>query len=116
MHDLLSGGNCFLHYYDLNVSSHDEWKTKFHFEHNTAPTGSSIFATTLLSCAWGASFGDLNFTLSNALNWKHFTYVPDLDNNTVATEVSKINVDVSTPTEIIPGKHTALPITTVDDS
>ena len=115
-HDLLSGGNCFLHYNDESVSSPDEWNTSFTFESNQAPFGTSIFATTLLSCAWGASFGDLNFNLLKVLNWTQFTYSPS-DTNTIATEVSKINihVNISTPAEIIPGKYSKLPITTVDD-
>ena len=114
-HDLLSGGNCFLHYTDIFTSSPNKWNTKFTFENNHAPTGSSIFAITLLSCAWGASFGDLNFNLLKVLNWTHFSYHPDT--NAIATEVSKINYDInsSTPAEIIPGKRTTLPITTVDD-
>ena len=115
-HDLLSGGNCFLQYSDHSISSPDDWITKFTFNNNQAFTGSSIFATTLLSCAWGASFGDLNFNLLHVLNWTtHFSYNPS-DSNAIATEVSKINVDESsTPAEIIPGKYSKLPITTVDD-
>ena len=115
-HDLLSGGNCFLHYTNISASSPYEWKTKFTFENNHAPTGSSIFATTLLSCAWGASFGDLNFNLLNVLNWRHFSYHPS-DTNAIATEVSKIGLEMNTsmPIEIIPGKYSKLPITTVDD-
>ena len=46
-HDLLSGGNCFLHYTDTFVPSPNEWETKFTFENNHAPTGKSIFATTV---------------------------------------------------------------------
>ena len=115
-HDLLSGGNCFMQYNDHSVSSPDDWITKFIFDNNQAYTGSSIFATTLLSCAWGATFGDLNFTLLNVLNWTTlFSYNPS-DSNTIATEVAKINQDASsTPAEIIPGKLSKLPITTMDD-
>ena len=115
-HDLLSGGNCFLHYSDSQASSPEEWKTTFIFDGNTAPTGASIFATTLLSCAWGASFGNLNFNLRTVLVWSNFHYVP-LNNNTIATEISKIEmkVSVTAPAEIIPGKSSKLPITTVDD-
>ena len=115
-HDLLSGGNCFMQYSDHSISSPDDWITNFTFDNNQAFTGSSIFATTLLSCAWGASFGDLNFNLLNVLNWTtHFSYNPS-DSNAIATEVSKINIDKSsTPAEIVPGKYSKLPITTVDD-
>ena len=119
-HDLLSGGNCFLHYTDIYVSFPD-WNTKFTFDNNHAPTGSSIFATTLLSCAWGASFGDLDFNLLNILNGSHFSYniskSDAIANNTIATEASKISLKKNTrmPIEIIPGKHSKLPITTVDD-
>ena len=115
-HDLLTGGNCFLHYTNISASSPYEWKTKFTFENNHAPTGSSIFATTLLSCAWGTSFRDLNFNLLNVLNWTEFSYHPS-DFNTIATEVSKIGLEMNTsmPIEIIPGKYSKLPITTVDD-
>ena len=112
-HDLLSGGNCFLHYNDIFASSPNKWNTSFTFKNNYAPTGTSIFATTLLSCAWGASFGDLNFTLSNVLNWTQFSYNPS-DTNTIATEVSRINTSAAAA-NIIPGKQTPLPITTVDD-
>ena len=115
-HNLFSDGNCFLHYNNQFVSSPNEWNTTFTFENNHAPTGSSIFATTLLSCAWGASFKDTNFSISNALNWTEFSYHPS-DTNTIATEVSKIGLEMNTsmPIEIIPGKYSKLPITTVDD-
>ena len=113
-HDLLSGGNCFLRYSNRSVSSPDKWMTEFIFGNNYAPIGSSIFATTLLSCAWGATLGDLNFNLLKVLNWTHFSYHPS-NNNTIATEISKINIDIATQAEIIPGKYSELPITTVDD-
>ena len=113
-HDLLTGGNCFLRYANIS-SSPSKWNTKFRFQKNHARTGSSIFATTLLSCAWGASFGDLKSSVLNAFNWATFSY-DVLDNNTIATEVSKINIEMKTTYfEVIPGKCTALPITTVDD-
>ena len=115
-HNLISDGNCFLHYNDQFVSSPNKWKTKFTFKNNHAPTGSSIFATTLLSCAWGASFKDMNFSVLNALNWTEFSYNP-FDNNTIATEVSRINLEmnITLPIKMIPGKYSKLPITTVDD-
>ena len=117
-HNLISDGNCFLHYNDQFVSSPYKWKTNFTFKNNYAPTGSSIFATTLLSCAWNASFKDINFSILNALNWSksEFSYYPS-DANTIATEVSKISLEGNTimPIEIIPGKYSKLPITTVDD-
>ena len=110
--DLLTGGNCFLHYNNISVSSPNKWKTKFRFENNHAPTGSSIFATTLLSCAQGKSFKDLKFSVLDALNFS--SDLSDID--TIATEVSKINVEINTSYfKVIPGKRTALPITTVDD-
>ena len=118
-HDLLSGGNCFLHYTNIAVSL-PKWKTKFTFDNNHAPTGSSIFATTLLSCAWGTSYGDLDFNLRNVLNGSHFLYIlskSDAIANIIATEASTISLNKNTrmPIEIIPGKHSKLPITTVDD-
>ena len=112
-HDLLTGGNCFLRYANISVPSPKEWRSKLRFENNHAPTGSSIFATTLLSCAWGASLKDVKLSVLNALN---FSY--DLsDNNTIATEVSMINIEMKDTSyfEVIPGKCTALPISTVDD-
>ena len=113
-HDLLTSGNCFLHYANIS-SSPNEWNTRFTFDNNHASTGSSIFATTLLSCAWGASFGDLKASLLNIFNWTTFSF-DVLDNNTIATEVSKINIQMRNKDfEVIPGKCTALPITTVDD-
>ena len=66
----------------------------------------------------GASFGNLNFNLIKVLLWPNFHYSP-LNDNTIATEISKIkikmNVSVTAPAEIIPGKNSILPITTVDD-
>ena len=104
-----------MQYNNRSVSSPDDWMTKFIFENNHAFTGSSIFATTLLSCAWGATFGDLDFNLLNVFTWKNFSYSPS-NNNTIATEVSKIDHTISSsPNKIIPGKHTKLPIKTVDD-
>ena len=112
-HDLISDGNCFLQYNDISVSSPNKWKTNFTFENNYAPTGSSIFVTSLLSCAWSSSFKDLKSSISNALNWNNFKYHP-LSNRTIATEISNISLKMNLVT-LIPGKYTELPITTVDD-
>ena len=114
-HDLISDGNCFLQYNDI-VASPNEWKTNFTFENNCAPTGSSIFITSLLSCAWSASFKDLKSSISNALNWTNFIYHPS-SNNTIATEICNISLKTNpvTPVELIPGKYTELPIATLDD-
>ena len=115
-HDLLTGGNCFLQYSNHSVSSPNDWITNFTFINNVAPTGTSIFATTILPCAWGTSFKDLNSTVLKVFNWTNFSYQP-LNNNTIATEISKISLEenTSTPVEIVPGKYSELPITTVDD-
>lgn len=102
-----------MHYYDL-FASPNEWKTKFIFENNIAPTGSSIFTTTLLSCIWSASYRDQNLITFNALNWTSFSYNP-LDANTIATEIANIFVKESMPVDIIPGKYSSLPITSTDD-
>ena len=115
-HDLLSGGNCFLQYNNHSVSSPGDWMTNFTFKNNVALTGTSIFATTLLPCAWGTSFKDLNSTVLDVFNGTQFSYQP-YNNNTIATEVSKISLEKNTsiPVEMIPGKYSELPITTVDD-
>ena len=110
-HDLVSDGNCFLRYSDISVCSPNEWMTNFTFRNNYAPTGSSTFATSLLSCA----FEELNLSISDALNWTNFSYDPS-DSNAIATEISKISLQVNTiPIELIPGQLSKLPITTVDD-
>ncbi|XP_065912578.1 uncharacterized protein [Dysidea avara] len=112
-HNLLSGGNCFLQYSDQFVSSPNNWITNFTFESNCAPIGSSIFTTTLLPCAWGASFGNLTLSLSKVLNWHQFNYTPN-DVHQIATDVSVIHV-MNNEVKAIPGKYTILPINTTDD-
>ena len=108
-HYLLTGGNCFLRYSDISVSP-NKWKIKFKFENNHAPTGSSIFVTTLSSCAQGKSFKDRKFRpVLDALNLNLS------DTQTIATEVFKVTKTTSY-FKVIPGKRTPLPITTVDES
>ena len=112
----ISGGNCFLQYNSQSISSPSEWETLVTFDNNHALIGSSIFATTLLSCAWAASLEDINLTTLNTLSWSHFSFIP-LDSNTIATEVSKVSleIDISTPEEIIVGKFSRPSIVTAID-
>lgn len=112
-HSLLSGGNCFLQYSNQFVHSPNTWNTSFIFESNNAPIGSSVFTTTLLPCAWGASFGNLTFNLLSVLQWHQFNYSSD-DVNQIATDVSVINV-TNSEIKVIPGKDTTLPINPSDD-
>ena len=109
--DLLPGENCFLQYNSQFKSSPNKWETKFTFNNNHAPTGSSILVTTLLSCEWAASFEDINLTALNTSSWSHFSFIP-LDSNTIATEVSKatLEMNMSIPKQISLAKFSKPPI------
>ena len=115
--DFFSGGNCFLQYNNQFKSSPDKWKTKLTFDNNYAPTGSSIFVTTMLSCAWDASLKDMNLTILSTLKWSHFSFIP-LDINTIVTEVSKVTLqmNISMPIEVILGEYSKSPISAGDTS
>ena len=53
----LSSRDCFLRYFDVNIGPY-EWLTHFYFRNNTANNQSnSIYATSLLACAWGMDSG-----------------------------------------------------------
>jgi len=112
-HNLLSGGNCFLQYSNQFVQSPNDWNTSFKFENNHARIGLSIFTTTLLPCAWGASFGNLTLNLFSVLQWHQFNYSSD-DVHQIATDVSRINI-LNDEIKVIPGKDTILPISAKDD-
>ena len=75
--DLLSSRNCFLRYEDISIDP-EEWDVYFFFQNNTIQLhpGSgrlnAIYATSLLPCIWGGSYGNStykNFSESRVFCW-----------------------------------------------
>ena len=119
-HDLLSSRNCFLKYYD-QFTAPNNWSTHLNFINNTAPIGSSIFATSLLSCVWGYSQGrEFNRPEISPLDWT----IIHINNGRKGNEISSDIADISAPngTSIsnytlyaVPGDHVHLPLRFTDD-
>ena len=123
-HDILSSRNCFLRY--SNQSTHpNEWNATFTFINNTAPMGNSIYTTSLLPCVWGASYGDINYSLNEVFNWTDstvFSYTPK-NYSQISSGIASLRLNLSTnitngvlSVNVVPGKFTNLNITASDDS
>jgi len=110
-HDLLSSRNCFLQYYD-QFATPDEWHARFSFENNSAPTGQTIFATSLSSCVWGSSVGKLDY--NNTLPYFHFINPKANFSQEIASEIAHISHRKSI-WPVIPGKPSQLPLNFTDD-
>ena len=111
-HDLLSSRNCFLQYYDQFVGPQN-WTTHFNFIDNTAPYGTSIFATSLLSCVWGNSTGNSinSKTVSPFINWGIFDTSGNISEE-VSTEIANM---ITFNVTAVPGKLISLPLNFTDD-
>ena len=85
---------------------------------NTAPKGHgpSIFATSLLSCVWGNSAGDLSSGTSTVPfhNWTIFNINSSDMSYEISTEISKI-VNTSAELTIAPGQLKDLPLNFMND-
>ena len=114
-HDLLSSRNCFLQYYDQFVGPQN-WNTSFNFTNNTAPKGYSIFATSLLSCVWGNSTGQLSNSTSTIPfhNWTFLNINSSDMPYEISTEISKI-MNTNATLTIAPGQLKNLPLTYTND-
>ena len=111
-HDILSSRNCFLRY--SNQYTHpNEWNATFTFINNTAQMGNSIYTTSLLPCAWGASYGSINYTLNEVFNWNNFSYTPENDTQ-ISSGIASLT-STSKDVNVVPGNFTFLPINPKDD-
>ena len=125
-HDLLSSRNCFLQYYEQFTYPKD-WLTQFNFFNNTAPAGRgrSIFATSLLSCVWGNSQGQLvnGTSIKPFESWTIFNTSGEILDE-VSTEIANISIndeadfvnDTYFKLEVPPGKSSKLPLNFTDDT
>lgn len=105
-HDTLSSRNCFLQYVDETVHPND-WNATFTFINNYAPMGHSIYTTSLLPCAWGASYGNIKYSLSEVFKWTNFTYTPD-DQSQISSGIASLSSQPSVNMDIAPGNITRL--------
>ena len=68
--DLLSSRNCFIRFNDITAHPQD-WTSKFYFQGNSVQTKednqpNAIYATSLLSCIWGGSYGSYLYNVSRS--------------------------------------------------
>ena len=114
-HDILSSRDCFIQYYDETIHP-SNWSVNLTFTNNTAPMGNSIFTTSLLPCAWGASYGKIDYTLEQVFNWTGvFSYTPN-DHTQISSGIANLsNVSVVMPINVAPGNVTQLPVSPTDD-
>ena len=68
--DLLSSRNCFIRFNDITAHPQD-WTSKFYFQGNSVQTRednqpNAIYATSLLSCIWGGSYGSYLYNVSRS--------------------------------------------------
>ena len=120
-HDILSSRNCFLQY-TVETIYPDDWDATFTFIDNSAAMGNSnamgnsIYTTSLVPCAWGASYGNISYNLKNVFKWKNFKYTPD-DDTQISSGIANLSQSNSTivHVNITPGNITKLPINPVDD-
>ena len=114
-HDILSSRNCFLQYAVQTIHP-DDWNATFKFINNSAPMGRSIYTTSLVPCAWGASYGNINYNLKKVFKWKNFTYVPD-NCTQISSGIASFSQSNHTSVNVYvaPGNITRLPVYPVDD-
>ncbi|KAL5493711.1 hypothetical protein EMCRGX_G014930 [Ephydatia muelleri] len=119
-HDLLSSRNCFIRYRNISYTS-TQWKSNFYFQNNTVKTATlpnAIYATTILTCVWGGSYGNsTDNNLNEVFNWTNWKY-DDLDTtNEINTAPLLLNATSNSSTILlIPGKRSTLPIEALDDN
>ncbi len=135
-HNLISSGNCFIRYEEIETPPR-EWDTTFYFEDNKANSEvNSIYATSLLSCFWGAASGSAsiadaanhvfcwNSSLTENQGW---IYKNSSCKDEIATSPAKFVVKENVTSlcsgdsacnisiKVIPGLSTSLPFFTKDD-
>ena len=119
----LSSRDCFLRYYDANVGPY-EWLTHFYFRNNTAnKQHNSIYATSLLGCAWGMDNGvsdilDIQknvFCWNSTNRWIYETDKLTLDecHNQIATAPANFSSEVVN-ISVVPGMSTHFSLTAFD--
>ena len=68
-HDLINSRNCFIRYFNISVTP-ENWNSSFFFSGNRANNrNESIFASSLLTCQWGGSFGNASNNSSKVFCW-----------------------------------------------
>ena len=119
-HDLLSSRNCFIRYRSISFTS-TQWKSYFYFRNNTVKTAAlpnAIYATTILTCVWGGSYGNSTVNnLSDVFNWTNWQY--DDANTTNEINTSPLLLKATSNSSlflIIPGQRSTLPIKALDDN
>ena len=119
----LSSRDCFLRYYDANIGPY-EWLTHFYFRNNTAnKQHNSIYATSLLACAWGMDNGVPNtldiqknvFCWNSTDRWIYKTDNLTLDecHNQIATAPANFSSEVVN-ISVVPGMSTHFSLTAFD--
>ena len=119
----LSSRDCFLRYYDVNIGPY-KWLTHFYFRNNTAnKQHNSIYATSLLACAWGMDRGVPNtldiqknvFCWNSTYRWIYKTDNLTLDkcHNQIATAPANFSSEVVN-ISVVPGMSTHFSLTAFD--
>ena len=132
-HDLISSRNCFIRYFDIEVTPFD-WNVTFNLINNTANSKkNSIYATSLLMCYWGGAYGSTEHGAQDVFCWnrndsfpKHWIYSGNCsDEIATSPAIFKLresssndtmdNATISVRMSVIPGHKTYLPFYTKDD-
>jgi len=120
--DFINSQNCFILYHDANMPPYN-WKTNISFRENNAPTGNSIYCTTLLACVWstqaeGTCVDEKEikevFYWNGTFNYYGISNSKDLDDE-ISTAASEISHNTNDLLCIPPGKYHQLNITALDD-
>ena len=122
--DLISSRNCFLRYEDIYTAP-ENWKVKFVFQNNTiqlkaySDEYNAIYATSLLPCIWGGSYGNVTYNSSNKVFcWNENRWVYD-KNTTCKRQIlssPKIHENKSVVYNNKPGQPFSLNISLKDES
>ena len=120
--DFVSTQRCLMYYYNLSVQSYSDWRATFNFSGNNAPSGRSIYCTTLLTCIWGNLPGSVTVTDDDILqvfNWSGIFYYDEKSDlsKEIATDTANISISESEHEhiKIPPGKLYHLNILPLDD-
>ena len=119
-HDLINSRNCIIRYSSIEITP-KYWQTLFYFYDNRVNEhNNSIYATALLPCLWGGSFGSVSTDFSEVFCWSNssWNYTSGNCTSDIQTTPAGFNSTVTNNSldfNIIPGQRKLMPIYVYDD-